>query len=744
MKLGDRWNDLIPDGTELCADLTGRYLARERRAYRDQYLEVVLTALDSLEQLSTDPVAVRLAVWFHRAVHEPNGTPAEDAEQSAELAETNLPSYDVSSARVAEVARLIRLTGAPDPAAEDPNAEVFLDAVNAIYAGSNYATHASELRGEVADRSTAVKQRLASVHELLDGPIYRTQLGRERFDEAARANLTRELAVLDGVLPAPWRGWQRAALIAAAVFSPFLAAVAAYGAAHYSWRSPSSSDSAWFPGVLCVLELCAVPLFIRFAPRVGRTARLVSGAVVAVGLSGLIITWVLVPARTPSTGVGDRVPLLMISGILLLVGGIAGLASCWPVAHHPRPLLNRGQLLAALTTVAVIFAVTVFGGDPIRRGYLLSANEHLTGPGAPAGEAVRPELNGDIAWVSRPISYSYDGLRGAVSTRHGIAVVSEAGTIEMLDPATGEVRWRYLRSDDDGRPELSATADGQLLVAAFDDVGYLVLDAATGQRKEAWPRGTRDHDIESTDPLLTGEQVSKGSDKLRGVNLDGTSRWTFEPGRCTTIGAAATADTALAFLSVQCGERNHETTALDLKTGRKLWSRPSDWIGEQPISVGGLIVWTEPDGRPKGEMRGTLVGVEPRTGAVKWRWQVPSDWACDTQLRAAGDQLVLLNCPTVAAKDTQTVVTVIKAETGVVAWQRTGPVKLTPRAAVTTDGRVATVPDLEAQDHCMLDVIDEAGYRRVGLPAEVTCRAGVQAVGNQFLVSSRNAIMALG
>ena len=489
-----------------------------------------------------------------------------------------------------------------------------------------------------------------------------------------------------------------------------------------------------------------------FARRDDRTAKLVSGAVVVAAVAGLIITWLLVPARTPSTGVGDRVPLLMISLILLLVAGIAALASSWPVAPT-RPMLNRGQLLSGLTTVAVIFGVTVFVGEPIHRSYLLSANEHLTGPGAPAGEprgdgapageAVRPELNGGLAWVSRSTSYTSDALRNAVATRHGIAIAREMGTIEMLDPATGEQRWRYARSDSDERPHLYATADGQLLVASFDDVGYLVLDAATGKRKETWPRGTRDHDIESTDPLLTGEQVSKGSDKLRGVDLDGKARWTFEPGRCTTIGAAATADTALAFLSLDCGDKTDKTTAMDLKTGKKLWTHPCTYLGDRPLAVGGLVVWIEPDGRPTGEMRGTLVGVEPRTGAVKWRWQLPSDWACDTKVTTAGDQLVLLNCPTVAAKETQTVVTVISAETGGVAWQRIGPVKLTAQLTVTTDARVVTIPNPDATDHCLLDVIDEAGYRQVGLPAEVACRGGVQAVGNQVLVSDRTSVMAL-
>ena len=83
MALRERWNDLIPEAAALADELARRYTASDRRAYRDQYLDLVLTALDSLEQLSTDPIAVRLAVWFNRAAHEQNSQPAEDSEASA-------------------------------------------------------------------------------------------------------------------------------------------------------------------------------------------------------------------------------------------------------------------------------------------------------------------------------------------------------------------------------------------------------------------------------------------------------------------------------------------------------------------------------------------------------------------------------------------------------------------------------------------------------------------------------------
>ena len=163
--LRERWNELIPGSTALADDLVARYVGRNRRAYRDQYLETVLTGLESLIQLSTDPTSVRLAAWFHRAVHEPGGGTAEDAESSARLAEQTLPAYGVDPIRIAEVARLVRLTGSLStpptdsyaPPRRDANGDVLLDAVNATLATapSRYTAHAYEVRRDSGDRAAS-------------------------------------------------------------------------------------------------------------------------------------------------------------------------------------------------------------------------------------------------------------------------------------------------------------------------------------------------------------------------------------------------------------------------------------------------------------------------------------------------------------------------------------------------------------------------------------------------------------
>jgi predicted metal-dependent HD superfamily phosphohydrolase/outer membrane protein assembly factor BamB len=724
--LTDQWHELIPDSTPLAEELAARYTDRDRQAYRDRYLETILSALDSLDQLSTDPTAVRLAVWFHRAVHESGGRPADDAEASALLAEELLPAYDVSSARIAEVARLVRLTGGDAATASgDPNADVFLDAVNATLAADHYADHASEVR---RDANTPVKERHAVLRDVLAAPIYRTQLARDRFDHAARANLSAELAILDAQLPAPWRGWQQAGLVALAGFGAFAAFVLALASIPERWRIPEfGADQLWLAIVLTVFALAAVPLLLRFSRRKGRTARIVDGGVTAAGVLALVAVLVLAPDTNPSVGIGQRAPLLLTASILLIAAGAASMGAS---ATAGARIGNRAQLLARIVVPVAVVLAMVFITQPLWRIYSLNANEFLDGPNGPAAPGVRPELTGEVAWSSGSNSYNSDSLSNAVSTRYGIATARRPATIEMLDPATGEPRWRYLRSDASGLPDLSVTGNGELLLAHFDEVGYFLLDAETGKRKAAWPGGTRDHDVQHADPLLTEERVSKGSDKLRGVDSDGQDRWTFEPGRCTSINAVATADTAVAFLGRSCGKDPDELAALDVRTGKKLWSRTEEWAG-RPLVAGGLIVGLKSDRE--------LVGMDARTGELKWRWQLPSNLDCKTRVEPAGDKVVLLNCPAGTDK-TQTVVTTIDATTGGVSWQRTAPIDVSTRVAVTDDARVVTLKRLA---ECNLQVVEESGYRQAVVPEEVQCSLGVRAVGNLVLARSAQRIVAL-
>ncbi|MCW2873482.1 MAG: hypothetical protein JWL99_4802 [Streptomyces oryziradicis] len=202
-----RWCDLLrrcqaedaPDPAPYGEDLLGRWAEPQRRYHTADHLAAVLGRAEELSGHAADPDAVLLAAWFHDAVYRPDRSGNE--ERSARLAERALPEAGVPQALTAEVARLVRLTTAHDPAPGDLNGEVLCDADLAVLAGdpAGYAAYAAAVREEygfVPDEAFRTG-RAAVLEQLLALPqLFRTPLGHERWERTARRNLTTELELL--------------------------------------------------------------------------------------------------------------------------------------------------------------------------------------------------------------------------------------------------------------------------------------------------------------------------------------------------------------------------------------------------------------------------------------------------------------------------------------------------------------------------------------------------------------------
>ena len=193
------WNDTLPNADRLGADLLRRW-SEPHRAYHDvEHLAEVLAALDELADPA--PRAVRLAAWFHDAVYDPQRD--DNEERSAQLAEVTLADAGLDPAEVVEVQRLVRLTATHDPAAEDSDGHLLCDADLAILGSSSarYARYVEAVRreyGYVAEPEFRAG-RTQILRGFLDRPaIYRTSLGRERWESAARRNISEELAAFEG------------------------------------------------------------------------------------------------------------------------------------------------------------------------------------------------------------------------------------------------------------------------------------------------------------------------------------------------------------------------------------------------------------------------------------------------------------------------------------------------------------------------------------------------------------------
>ncbi len=181
------------------ADLLQRWGEPHRHYHTAAHLGVVLAVVDEHGTYAADADAVRLAAWYHDAVYDPHRVDNEEAR--ALLAEAALPGLGVAPARVAEIARLVRLTASHDPSPGDRNGELLTDADLAVLASPPevYQTYTAAVRREYAhvpdplfaSGRTAVLQNLLALSRLFHTPAL-----HERWEDLARANLSRELQAL--------------------------------------------------------------------------------------------------------------------------------------------------------------------------------------------------------------------------------------------------------------------------------------------------------------------------------------------------------------------------------------------------------------------------------------------------------------------------------------------------------------------------------------------------------------------
>jgi predicted metal-dependent HD superfamily phosphohydrolase len=186
-------------------DVRDRLLAAyadPRRAYHD--VRHLAEVLDRVEEMlptapGVDADAVRLAAWFHDAVYDEGGD-LED--RSAVLARKELDRIGVPTHTVEEVARLVRLTAHHRPLTGDTAGEVLCDADLAILASppNAYAAYTAAVREEYAHvpLPTFRAGRADILRRLLALPrLFATERGAAQWEDAARVNVTAELALLE-------------------------------------------------------------------------------------------------------------------------------------------------------------------------------------------------------------------------------------------------------------------------------------------------------------------------------------------------------------------------------------------------------------------------------------------------------------------------------------------------------------------------------------------------------------------
>ncbi|WP_428963355.1 HD domain-containing protein [Micromonospora fluostatini] len=192
------------------ADAGQRLLDRWREPHRHYHtvahLTAVLDVVDRYADQAARPDLVRLAAWGHDAVYDPRAAGDANERASADLTAALLTGVGLPAAVAAGVHRLVLLTAGHAVRPGDPDGALLCDADLAILAAPPpaYDRYAAAVRREYAHvPESAFRQGRARV---LDGllalpALYRLPEPADRWEPAARANLTRELAALTGAPP---------------------------------------------------------------------------------------------------------------------------------------------------------------------------------------------------------------------------------------------------------------------------------------------------------------------------------------------------------------------------------------------------------------------------------------------------------------------------------------------------------------------------------------------------------------
>ena len=206
--LRDAWDRLLrPFGGDRDAadrvfrELAAAYSAPGRYYHTLTHIQHVLDTIEFLKREADDPGALELAAWFHDAVYDPRAK--DNEERSADYAEQVLRGLGLPGQTIAVTRHLILQTKTHQPAGNDRDSRVFLDADLAILGApaDRYEDYARAIRQEYAwvPEEQYRSGRRQVLRNFLQRPrLYQTAPMFEAFEEEARRNLAGEVERLSG------------------------------------------------------------------------------------------------------------------------------------------------------------------------------------------------------------------------------------------------------------------------------------------------------------------------------------------------------------------------------------------------------------------------------------------------------------------------------------------------------------------------------------------------------------------
>jgi predicted metal-dependent HD superfamily phosphohydrolase len=193
------WEDLHLRGDSQAwySLLLAAHAEPHRRYHTSEHLAECLATFDTLQHLAAHPRLVEFALWFHDAVYNPRAT--DNEEQSAELALSCLTKAGGSVNHSAQVRDLILVTKTHRPISADTRAICDADLAILGQPAERYWRYEYAIAEEyswVPVETYRMKRAEILSQFLAADALYHTAPARDRFESAARINLTEAIARL--------------------------------------------------------------------------------------------------------------------------------------------------------------------------------------------------------------------------------------------------------------------------------------------------------------------------------------------------------------------------------------------------------------------------------------------------------------------------------------------------------------------------------------------------------------------
>lgn len=195
-------------GRDDCLDAAAKLMrplySESHRAYHNAaHVQALLRLADVHVDLMRDPLAVRLAIWFHDAVYDTANQ--DNEERSACLAEQTLSDWHCDRTLIASVVSKVQATAGHRWEDGDTDTALFLDFDLSVLAtpAAEYDLYAQQIAQEYGwvPRSAYRAGRIEVLRGFLRrSHLYFTERFRTQWEAQARANLQRELHSLSAVV----------------------------------------------------------------------------------------------------------------------------------------------------------------------------------------------------------------------------------------------------------------------------------------------------------------------------------------------------------------------------------------------------------------------------------------------------------------------------------------------------------------------------------------------------------------